>query len=117
MNTGYLIHLSHLNVCEYHRRNSLCKRIVEATVQTIQGMYHGPLFVIASPEMLVTKLKADYGDAPYISAHQADIETIFAGFLRKADFRRVGHSPYFALAADPNHPCHQLAASDDPNLP
>jgi len=90
---------------------------VESTIHTILGTLNGPLFAIASPAMLASKLKFDHGNSPYTNAHQADIENFFTGFLRKAGFRRIEHTPYFALAADPSHSCHRSLASDDPSPP
>jgi hypothetical protein len=42
---------------------------------------------------------------------------VYTDFLRTAGFRRIGHTPYLALAADPNHPSHLLLDLDDPEPP
>ena len=117
MNTGYLIFLSGICVDEFHRRKGLGKRMVEATIHTIQGTYTEQLLAIFSPDVLVAKLRADAGDTPYTSAHEDNLKHMYTGFVRKAGFRRIGHTPYFALATNPSHPCHRLLASDDPNTP
>jgi hypothetical protein len=41
----------------------------------------------------------------------------YTKFLRSVGFRRIGHTPYFAFAAEPSHPSHRLHASDDPSPP
>jgi len=115
MDNGYLLMLGHVGVNEDYRRKGHGRSLVKELIQRVDSILEGPLFAITMPNSLVAAMNAKSRHGSYSRQFQDDSELVFKEFIRAVGFRRIGRSPYFALAADPNHPCHQILAFDDPD--
>ncbi|KAF2823100.1 hypothetical protein CC86DRAFT_423219 [Ophiobolus disseminans] len=115
MDYGHLLVLAHVAIHESYRRGRLGQCLVQGFLRSVTKTLGGAVFAIALPRTLVAATRIEFYHGLWSRELQNESEIVFTKFIRAAGFRRIGLSPYFALATDSNHPCHQLPAQNDPD--
>jgi len=116
---GDLLFFEQLQIERGYRRRGLGKRLVEAVLEKTRGKSKS-FFAVVQPGWLTRDVEKEI-EQSMSDEERADIygqaSNTATHFWRSFGFRRIGSSTWFALASDPDHPCHGLPAGSDHNLP
>ena len=119
LDNGDLLLFEELKIDKRYRRRGLGKRLVAAVLEKTCEKSES-FFAIVEPGYLYREVRIEIKGS--MSDEEKDViyrQAFNAGtdFWRSLGFRRIGSSTWFALASDPDHPCHGVPAGSDHNPP
>ncbi|KAI9704394.1 MAG: hypothetical protein M1836_007257 [Candelina mexicana] len=113
---GSFLIVEEISVQQQWRRQGIGSKLGNEIWHKAQALMPDVSFAFASQTQLVTEEVDERRQDMAKSEIKADIdltERISIAFLRRQGYRRIGNTTWLALAADAEHPSHDLAPSDD----
>ncbi|KAI9696516.1 MAG: hypothetical protein M1820_008144 [Bogoriella megaspora] len=118
LDQGDLLLFKSLQVSKPYRRQGQGRELVVALLEKARQK-STTFFAVACPAGLTREVEKEVEGLTKEEAHVVSEREDKAAeaFFRALGFRRVGATPWFALASDEQHPCHGLSAEEDFDLP
>ncbi|KAL1601680.1 hypothetical protein SLS60_006595 [Paraconiothyrium brasiliense] len=115
---GDLLLLEYISIQEPYRRQGLGRRLVTAVLDKTRGKSES-FFAVVAPGWLNSVVETEASGKTEEETEEIRIrhKRVAERFCRLLGFRRVGSSAWLALASSSEHPCHDLDADADFELP
>ncbi|KAJ6076668.1 hypothetical protein N7499_008649 [Penicillium canescens] len=117
LDDGDIFLIESLRIERKYRRLGQGSALVRAMLEMVRDKTLGFVTVVR-PGVLCSELLCEPSGEKVLTKESSELAMdISKSFWRFLGFRRIGSSPWFGLASDPQHPCHRLAAESDYEIP
>ncbi len=111
-----MLQVETVSVNEEFRKRGIATELLSQLLQKAQSLDPHFSFAFAWPTILNSRLSKDLSKEQYKEQY-ARGEDMAIGLFRKAGYRRIGSSNWFALAVDPSHASRSLDPNQDFDSP